>query len=79
MQKNKFNRLKDIVFGSENDEYKQKMIKDYNTHHNNNVSNSNSVHKKKPTTAPVNKKTKSPLRNIMNNQMGLIIKNHNIY
>jgi len=79
MQKNKFNRLKEIVFGPRNEEYKQKMIIDNNAHLNNASSNKNSILNNKPTNAPAIKKTKSPLRSIINNQMGLIIKNHNIY
>jgi len=74
--KNKFNKLKDVVFGSENEEYKQKMIKDNNSN-SNNIS-SNSVFQKKPITAPTNIKAKSPLRSLINNHMGLIFKNQNI-
>lgn len=79
IQKIKFNRLKDIVFGTGNDEHKQKMIIDNIPNLNNISSNANRIYNKKPTTAPVIKKSKSPLRSLINNQMGLIIKNHNIY
>jgi len=80
-QKYKFNRLKDIVFGANDEEYKQNLIKEYNHNIDNyslTKSNNQTVYNNKPTTAPEIKITTSPLKNLINNQMEIYMMNQKI-
>lgn len=80
IQKSKFNKLKDIVFGFEDEEYKSNMIRDNNQNINNiyhKKLNPPNLYDKKPTTAPANTTYKSPLRSLISNQMEVYMKNQN--
>jgi len=82
IQKNKFNRLKDIVFSQNDEEYKQNLIKGHN-YKIGGYSSSNSIYQNKiyskTPPGPILQKSKSPLKSLINNQMGIYLFNESNY